>query len=281
MIIDCAHYVAGVRQIDPISIGDAASLARDGSGFVWLASSDPGPDELRELRDVHWLRLMYAYPSCFTDDMIKTIAGIHQPDGGQIYWDGRPVHIRTPRDAAALGIQTVYQDLALCDNLDIVQNMFLGRERTKADLLDENSMETSATETLAGLSVTTVRSIRQPVASLSGGQRQAVAIARAVLWNSGLVIRDEPTAALGVTQTAMVLDLVRGLADRGLAVLLISHNLIDVFKVADRLAVLRLGRMVATGRVSEFDPQRVVDYMTFGRTDTPRDADSTTAQPRD
>jgi ABC-type sugar transport system ATPase subunit len=211
---------------------------------------------------------------------IKTIAGIHQPDGGQIYWDGRPVHIRTPRDAAALGIQTVYQDLALCDNLDIVQNMFLGRERTSAELLDEDSMETSATETLAGLSVTTVRSIRQPVESLSGGQRQAVAIARAVLWNSKLVIMDEPTAALGVTQTGMVLDLVRRLADRGLAVLLISHNLIDVFKVADRLTVLRLGRLVATGRVSEFDPQRVIDYMTFGHADRPRDADSSTTQPR-
>jgi ABC-type sugar transport system ATPase subunit len=211
---------------------------------------------------------------------IKTIAGIHQPDGGQIYWEGSPVHIRTPREAAALGIQTVYQDLALCDNLDIVQNMFLGRERTSVELLDEDSMETSATETLAGLSVTTVRSIRQPVASLSGGQRQAVAIARAVLWNSKLVIMDEPTAALGVTQTGMVLDLVRRLADRGLAVLLISHNLIDVFKVADRVAVLRLGRVVATGRVSEFDPQRVVYYMTFGHADQPRDADSTTAQPR-
>ncbi len=209
--------------------------------------------------------------------LIKTIAGIHEPDGGEIYWEGRPVQIRTPRDASALGIQTVYQDLALADNLDIVQNMFLGRERTRADLLDENSMETSATETLAGLSVTTVRSIRQPVASLSGGQRQAVAIARAVLWNSKLVIMDEPTAALGVTQTGMVLDLIRRLADRGLAVLLVSHNLIDVFNVADRLAVLRLGRMVATGRVSEFDPQRVVDYMTFGRAERPRDAESTTA----
>jgi ABC-type sugar transport system ATPase subunit len=211
--------------------------------------------------------------------LIKTIAGIHQPDGGQIHWEGLPVHIRTPRDAAALGIQTVYQDLALCDNLDIVQNMFLGRERTTAELLDEDSMEASATETLAGLSVTTVRSIRQPVASLSGGQRQAVAIARAVLWNSKLVIMDEPTAALGVTQTAMVLDLVRRLADRGLAVLLISHNLIDVFKVADRLAVLRLGRMVAAGPVSEFDPQRVVDYMTFGHTDPPRDAKSNASGP--
>jgi ABC-type sugar transport system ATPase subunit len=197
--------------------------------------------------------------------LIKTISGIYQPDGGHIYWEGRPVHIRTPRDAAELGIQTVYQDLALCDNLDIVQNMFLGRERTRMLLLDEDSMEKSATETLAGLSVTTVRSIRQPVGSLSGGQRQAVAIARAVLWNSKLVIMDEPTAALGVTQTAMVLDLIRRLRDRGLGVLLISHNLTDVFEVADRIAVLHLGRLVATGPVSEFDPQTVVHYMTFGR----------------
>jgi D-xylose transport system ATP-binding protein len=197
--------------------------------------------------------------------LIKTIAGIHQPDGGQIYWEGRPVHIRTPRDAAALGIQTVYQDLALADNLDIVQNMFLGRERSRAGLLDDDSMETSATKALAGLSVTTVRSIRQPVASLSGGQRQAVAIARAVLWNSKLVIMDEPTAALGVAQTEMVLDLVRTLADRGYAVLLISHNLHDVFVVADRIAILHLGRMVATGKIGEFDPQTVVSYMTFGR----------------
>jgi D-xylose transport system ATP-binding protein len=210
--------------------------------------------------------------------LIKTIAGIYQPDGGQIYWEGRPVHLRSPHVAAALGIQTVYQDLALCDNLDIVQNMFLGRERTRAALLDEDSMETSATETLASLSVTTVRSIRQPVASLSGGQRQAVAIARAVLWNSQLVIMDEPTAALGVTQTKVVLDLIRRLRDRGLGVLLISHNLNDVFKVADRIAALHLGRLVATGPVSEFDPQRVVDYMTFGRATPPRGAGATTPQ---
>jgi ABC-type sugar transport system ATPase subunit len=211
--------------------------------------------------------------------LIKTIAGIHQADGGQIYWQGHPVHIRTPRDAAALGIQTVYQDLALADNLDIVQNMFLGRERITAGLLDEDSMETAATATLAGLSVTTVRSIRQPVASLSGGQRQAVAIARAVLWNSKLVIMDEPTAALGVTQTEGVLNLVRGLADRGYGVLLISHNLHDVFVVADRIAILHLGRMVASGDISEFDPQAVVDYMTFGRVGRPPAAAGTSARP--
>jgi ABC-type sugar transport system ATPase subunit len=196
--------------------------------------------------------------------LVKCIAGIHTPDGGQIHWQGRPVHLRTPRDAAALGIETVYQDLALCDNLDIVQNMFLGRERLRHLLLDEEDMETSARETLTSLKVTTVRSIRQPVASLSGGQRQSVAIAKAVLWNSRLVIMDEPTAALGVAQTANVLELVRRLAERGLGVMIISHNMNDVFEVADRIAVLHLGRMVAAGPVSEFDRQIVVDYMTSG-----------------
>jgi ABC-type sugar transport system ATPase subunit len=196
--------------------------------------------------------------------LIKCIAGIHSPDAGQIFWEGHPVHIRTPRDAAALGVETVYQDLALCDNLDIVQNMFLGRERLSHLLLNEEDMERAARETLTSLAVTTVRSIRQPVASLSGGQRQSVAIAKAVLWNSKLVIMDEPTAALGVAQTAMVLDLVRRLADRGLAVLLVSHNLNDVFQVADRLAILRLGHMVATGPAAQFDRQIVVDYMTSG-----------------
>jgi ABC-type sugar transport system ATPase subunit len=197
--------------------------------------------------------------------LIKTVSGIHSPDGGQILWDGRPVHLRSPREAAALGIETVYQDLALCDNLDIVQNMFLGRERTRAWSLDEESMELSAKETLAGLHVTTVRSIRQPVASLSGGQRQSVAIAKAVLWNSRLVIMDEPTAALGVAQTRQVLDLVRRLADRGLAVLLVSHNMTDVFEVADRIAVLYLGQMVAVRPISELDIQIVVDLMTTGQ----------------
>jgi ABC-type sugar transport system ATPase subunit len=210
--------------------------------------------------------------------LIKTIAGIYEPDGGRIYWEGRPFDVHTPHDAALLGIQTVYQDLALADNLDIVENMFLGRERTTAGLLDEDSMERSATETLGGLSVTTVRSIRQPVASLSGGQRQAVAIARAVLWNSKLVIMDEPTASLGVAQTAMVLDLVRRLADRGLAVLLVSHNLRDVFEVANRIAVLRLGRMVASGPLSDFDAQSVVQYMTFGRVEPTPDAQAHSAQ---
>ena len=196
--------------------------------------------------------------------LIKCIAGIHAHEGGEIFWEGKPAHIRTPRDAADLGIETVYQDLALCDNLDIVQNMFLGRERVRRFPLDEESMETSARETLSHLRVTTVRSIRQPVASLSGGQRQSVAIAKAVLWDAKLVIMDEPTAALGVTQTAMVLELVRTLADRGHAVLLVSHNLNDVFAVADRIAVLYLGRMAAVRPAAELDRQIVVDLMTGG-----------------
>jgi ABC-type sugar transport system ATPase subunit len=196
--------------------------------------------------------------------LIKIIAGIHAPDSGEISWDGRRVHIRSPRDAAALGIETVYQDLALADNLDIVQNMFLGRERTRRVSLDEESMETSARQTLTSLAVTTVRSIRQPVASLSGGQRQSVAIAKAVLWNSKLVIMDEPTAALGVAQTQMVLRLVRRLAQQGLAVLIVSHNMNDVFEVADRIAVLHLGKMAAVRPVSELDRQLAVELMTTG-----------------
>ena len=196
--------------------------------------------------------------------LTKTIAGIHTADSGEMFWEGHPVHIRSPKDSAALGIETVYQDLALADNLDIVQNMFLGRERKSGVFLNEDSMERAATQTLAGLHVTTVRSIRQPVATLSGGQRQAVAVAKAVMWNSKLVMLDEPTAALGVAQTRMVLDLVKRLKDHGLAVMVISHNLNDVFEVADRIAILHLGRMVAAGPLSSFDRQSVVDYMTTG-----------------
>jgi ABC-type sugar transport system ATPase subunit len=196
--------------------------------------------------------------------LIKAIAGIYPADGGRTLWDGQPVHIRHPRDAAALGIETVYQDLALADNLDIVQNMFLGREVTRHLALDEEDMERKARDTLAGLRVTTVRSIRQPVASLSGGQRQSVAIAKAVLWNSKLVIMDEPTAALGVAQTRNVLELVRRLADQGLAVLMVSHNMNDVFEVADRISVLFLGRMAAQLPKSKLDVATVVDIMTTG-----------------
>src|SRR5467141_1808329 len=196
--------------------------------------------------------------------LTKCVAGIYQPDHGQVSWEGHAVHIHNARDAARLGIETVYQDLALADNLDIVQNMFLGRERLRNGLLNEDDMERAAGQTLANLRVTTVRSIRQPVASLSGGQRQSVAVAKAVMWNSKLVMLDEPTAALGVVQTQMVLDLVRRLRDRGLAVMMISHNLNDVFEVADRIAILHLGRMVAQDRASAFDRQSVVEYMTTG-----------------
>ena len=167
--------------------------------------------------------------------LIKGIAGIHAFDSGDYLFEGETVHVANPKRANALGIEVVYQDLALCDNLDIVQNMFLGRETVRHLTLAEEEMETAANTTLKSLAVTTVRSVRQLVASLSGGQRQSVAIAKAVLWNSKLVIMDEPTAALGVAQTAMVLDLVRRLADRGLAVLLVSHNMNDVFDVADRV----------------------------------------------
>lgn len=199
--------------------------------------------------------------------LVKSIAGIHEADGGEIRWQGEVVRIRSPRDSAQLGIEVVYQDLALCDNLDVVQNMFLGRERLYGRLLNEDVMEREAAETLSSLRVTTLRSIRQPVASLSGGQRQSIAVAKAVMWNSKLVILDEPTAALGVAQTGQVLELVRRLADQGLAVLMISHNLNDVFAVADRIAVLRLGQMVGEGPAKSFDTQRVVELMTTGQSD--------------
>jgi D-xylose transport system ATP-binding protein len=196
--------------------------------------------------------------------LIKVIAGIHEPERGEIHWNGRQVHIHTPHDATDLGIATVYQDLALCDNLDIVANLFLGSELRRLGVLDETPMELKAHETLSDLSVTSIRSIRQPVGSLSGGQRQAVAVARAVMSDAKLVIMDEPTAALGVSQTAMVLSLIKRLAESGIAVIVISHNLVDVFEVADRLAVLYLGRLVASGPASDFDRQSAVEIMTTG-----------------
>jgi ABC-type sugar transport system ATPase subunit len=196
--------------------------------------------------------------------LIKTVSGLWAPDDGEILWEGRPVHLHGPKDAEALGITTIYQDLALCDNLDIVQNMFLGHEKLRHRMLDEAEMELEARGTLEDLSVTTVRSIRQPVASLSGGQRQSVAVAKAVMSQAKLVIMDEPTAALGVAQTAMVLGLIKRLSSRGVAVLVISHNLVDVFEVSDRISVLYLGRMVVNGPASDFDRQSVVEYMTTG-----------------
>ncbi|MGO9752162.1 MAG: ATP-binding cassette domain-containing protein [Solirubrobacteraceae bacterium] len=196
--------------------------------------------------------------------LIKTISGLWPPDEGQIVWQGEPVHLHGPRDAEALGVTTIYQDLALCDNLDIVQNMFLGHEKRRGLLLDEGAMEQAARQTLTDLSVTTIRSIRMLVASLSGGQRQSVAVAKAVMSKAKLVILDEPTAALGVAQTRMVLDLIKRLSSQGVAVLVVSHNMNDVFAVADRLAILYLGHMVATGPAAEFDRTSVVDYMTSG-----------------
>jgi ABC-type sugar transport system ATPase subunit len=196
--------------------------------------------------------------------LIKTISGIWQPSEGAMFWKGKPANVRTPRDADALGIATVYQDLALCDNLDIVQNMYLGHEELRFRLLDENKMEITARQVLTDLSVTTVQSIRQPVGSLSGGQRQAVAVARAVMRDAQLVVMDEPTAALGVSQTAQVLDLIRRLASRSIAVLVISHNLTDVFAVADRIAVLRLGHLVSSGPVEDYDTQSTVELITTG-----------------
>ncbi|MFF7942796.1 ATP-binding cassette domain-containing protein [Nocardia gamkensis] len=197
--------------------------------------------------------------------LVKCIGGTHPIDAGEFLFDGTPVQVHSPRDAAALGIEIVYQDLALCDNLDIVQNMFLGRERRRGLVLDEYAMEELAGKTLASLSVRTVKSVRQQVASLSGGQRQTVAIAKAVLWNSKVVILDEPTAALGVAQTQQVLELVRRLADQGLAVVLISHNMNDVFAVSDRIAALYLGRMAAQVRTSDVTHAQVVELITAGR----------------
>ena len=197
--------------------------------------------------------------------LIKGVAGIHGFDAGEYSFDGKPVHVHSPRDANALGIEVVYQDLALCDNLDVVHNMFLGREVLKNGLLDESTMEQRARTTLDGLSVRTLQSVRTPVAALSGGQRQTVAIARSVLWNSKVVILDEPTAALGVAQTEQVLALVRRLADAGLGVLLISHNLNDVFQVADDIAVLYLGTLVAQVQAKDVTQNQVVELITTGQ----------------
>ncbi len=198
--------------------------------------------------------------------LVKAIAGIYRADAGEFFFEGKPVTINGPKDSAALGIEIVYQDLALCDNLDIVQNMFLGRETiTGGILLDELSMEDRARSTLASLSVRTVKSVRQGVSSLSGGQRQTVAIAKAVLWNSRVVLLDEPTAALGVAQTRQVLDLVRRLADQGLGVLLISHNMLDVIEVSDRVTALFLGRVAADLKTSETNHSQIVELITAGR----------------
>ena len=197
--------------------------------------------------------------------LVKIIAGIYGRDSGDYYFEGKHVEVHGPRDVAGLGVEVVYQDLALCDNLDIVQNLFLGREETTRIGLDEITMESRARETLSSLSVRTVKSVRQSVASLSGGQRQTVAIAKAVLWNSKVVLLDEPTAALGVAQTRQVLDLVRRLADRGLGVVLISHNMGDVLEVADRITALYLGRVAADVPSKDVTHSQVVELITAGR----------------
>jgi len=196
--------------------------------------------------------------------LIKCIAGTHSADSGEILFEGNEVHINSPKDAAKLGIEVVYQDLALCDNLDVVQNMYLGREANHWQVLRETPMDAKTRETLAGLRVTTIKSIRQTVATLSGGQRQSVAVARAVMWTAKLVILDEPTAALGVAQTEQVLALVRRLGEQGLAVVVISHNLHDIFETADRITVLRLGRNVGIYERRKTTQQEVVEAITAG-----------------
>jgi D-xylose transport system ATP-binding protein len=202
--------------------------------------------------------------------LIKCVAGIYSIDDGEIYFEGNRVTIHGPKDAAKLGIEVVYQDLALCDNLDVVQNMYLGREeRDLLFRLKEAAMEQRTSETLSSLAVTTIRSVRQPVATLSGGQRQSVAVARAVMWNNRVVFLDEPTAALGVAQTRQVLALVRRLAEQGLAVAFVSHNLVDIFEVADRIAVLRLGRNVGVYEKAKTNQQEIVQAITAGRAPQP------------
>ncbi|MDQ1422117.1 MAG: D-xylose transport system ATP-binding protein [Frankiales bacterium] len=197
--------------------------------------------------------------------LVKCIAGINSIDSGQIYWQGEPITIASPSVASSLGLEFVYQDLALADNLDITQNMFLGREIRQGPFLQDAEMETRARETLRSLAVRTINSVRQPVASLSGGQRQTVAIARAVLWNGKVVFLDEPTAALGVAQTRQVLNLVRRLADNGIGVVLISHNMNDVMEVADRIDALYLGRLAAEVLKKETTTSQVVELITSGR----------------
>jgi D-xylose transport system ATP-binding protein len=197
--------------------------------------------------------------------LTKCISGIYTADRGELLWEGKPVSISSPKDAVHLGIEVVYQDLALADNLDVVENMYLGREtRQSLRRLDETAMESQTRKVLKDLAVTTLQSVRLPVATMSGGQRQSIAVAKAVLWNSKVVILDEPTAALGVAQTRQVLDLTRRLAEQGLAVVLISHNMHDVMEVADYITVLRLGQTVAVFKRSETSQLEVVEAITAG-----------------
>jgi len=194
--------------------------------------------------------------------LVKVISGIHPADEGEYLWDGNPQRVTTPQDATGLGIATVYQDLALCDNLDVVENLYLGREAIAGGLLDEVTMENKANDLLAELSVTTIQSVRGEVGAMSGGQRQSVAIARSLLGEPKMVILDEPTAALGVAQTAQVLALVKRLKGRGLGVIVISHNLRDVFDVCDRIFVMRLGADGGEFDVASASEQDVVAAIT-------------------
>lgn len=197
--------------------------------------------------------------------LVKCVAGIYGIDSGEIRFEGQPVTISDPHAATGLGIEFVYQDLALADNLDITQNMFLGREIRRFGFLADGEMERQARDTLTSLSVRTVSSVRQLVANLSGGQRQTVAIAKALLWKSKVVFLDEPTAALGVAQTRQVLDLVRRLADQGVGVVLISHNMNDVMEVADRVAALYLGKVAAEVQAKDSSTTQIVELITAGR----------------
>jgi D-xylose transport system ATP-binding protein len=194
--------------------------------------------------------------------LVKVISGIHPGDEGEYLWEGQKRSVNTPTDATALGIATVYQDLALCDNLDVVENLFLGQEATVGGLLDEVTMEKKANDLLAELSVTTIQSVRGEVGAMSGGQRQSVAIARSLLGDPKMVILDEPTAALGVAQTAQVLALIKRLKQRGLGVIVISHNLRDVFEVVDRIWVMRLGQNGGEFDVNTTNEQEVVAAIT-------------------
>ena len=249
----------------------AASSAGDPPPLLSLRNIDKSFGAVHVLRSVD----LDVYPGQVTalvgdngagkSTLIKGVAGIYSFDAGDYLFEGQPVSVHDPKAANALGIEVVYQDLALCDNLDVVHNMFLGREEKKGITLDEDDMETRARKTLDGLSVRTLKSVRQKVSSLSGGQRQTVAIARAVLWNSKLVILDEPTAALGVAQTEQVLNLVRRLADNGLGVILISHNMNDVMQVADNIAALYLGQMAAQVKAKDVTHSQVVELITAGR----------------
>ena len=248
---------------NPVASGPESDRGSDQSNEAARRSEGPARSPLLELRgitkrfgavqaltDVN-LKVYPAEVMALVGDngagkstLIKTIAGINLPDKGEILFEGNPVHFTGPRDPAALGISTVYQDLALADNLDVVANLYMGREEVSAPVpsLSEEQMEKRAREVLKDLNVTTLQSPRLVVASLSGGQRQSVAVARSVMWSAKLVMLDEPTAALGVAQTKQVLDLIRRLKQQGHAVIVISHNLADVFEVADRVVVLYLGR---------------------------------------